>query len=149
MKNLILKRQGGSVILEAMIAMLIFSVGILGLIGMQATAVANVSDAKYRADATFFADQIIGQMWASRVSATTASGVTSYTIDPSFTWPGGTPNPVVTTWAGASGVAGSLPNAGATIAIDAASHQQATVTIWWQPPKAAASHVHTAVAYVN
>ncbi len=137
--------QAGSVILEAMIAILIFSIGILGLIGMQAAAVNNVSDAKYRADASFLADQIVGQMWASRVAVTTA-GVTSYAIDPTYAWnvPGATPNPIVTAWA-ANGVAAYLPNASAVVSI-APGQQNVTVMISWLPPKSPAGtapHVHT------
>jgi len=41
-------QQTGSVVLEALIAILIFSIGILALIGMQATAINSVADAKYR-----------------------------------------------------------------------------------------------------
>ena len=139
--------QTGSVILEAMIAILIFSIGILGLVGMQVTAISNVSDAKYRADASFFADQIIGQMWASRVSVTDASGVTVFTADPSYAWPSSAPNAVTAAWA--SGVAAYLPQGSAVIAIDPASQQQVTVTLSWQPPKATLAHKHTAVAYIN
>jgi type IV pilus assembly protein PilV len=141
--------QAGSVVLEALIAILIFSVGILGLIGMQTTAVSNVSDAKYRADASFFADQIIGQMWASRVTSTDASGVTTYQVDPSYAWPGGTPNLLVQTWAGQSGVAGYLPQGSAVVAISAANPQQVSVMISWLPPKATSAHRHTAVAFIN
>lgn len=138
--------QAGSVILEAMIAILIFSIGILGLIGMQVTAVGNVSDAKYRADASFAADQIIGQMWASRVTAT-VGGLTMVTADPTYAYPGAGANAVVTAWAASS--VGVLPQGSAVIAIEPTSQQQVTVTLSWLPPKAAAPHIHTAVAYIN
>jgi len=141
--------QAGSVILEALIAILIFSIGILGLVGMQATAVSNVSDAKYRADAAFYANQIIGQMWASRVTQTNPAGVSYYAVDPTFAWPASGANATVITWAGQTGVAGALPNGTATIVIDPASQQQVTVTLNWQPPAASAVHVHTTVAYIN
>lgn len=58
--------QRGSMLLEGLIAILIFSVGILAIVGMQATAIKNSADAKYRADASYLANQIIGQMWADR-----------------------------------------------------------------------------------
>lgn len=141
-------RQSGSVILEALIAILIFSVGILALIGMQATAISNVSDAKYRADASFLTDQIIGVMWANRVASTVA-GVTTYAPDPSFacntTASGVCSNAVVQQWA-ASDVAAALPNSTANIAI---SGSQATVTLTWTPPKATTSHRQTTVAIIN
>ena len=41
-------RQAGVMLLEAMIAILIFSVGILAIVGMQGTAIQNMSEAKYR-----------------------------------------------------------------------------------------------------
>lgn len=143
-------RQSGSVILEALIAILIFSVGILAMVGMQATAISNVSDAKYRADAGFLADQIIGVMWANRVAAT-VSGVTVYSPDPSFACVPASgvvctsTNTAVQQWA-ASDVAAALPNPTADIAI---TGSQATVTLTWQPPKATAPHRHVAVAIIN
>ncbi len=140
-------RQSGSVILEALIAILIFSVGILALVGMQATAINNVSDAKYRADAGFLSDQIIGVMWANRVASTVA-GVTTYTPDPTFacnTASGVCANTVVQQWA-ASDVAAALPNSTANVAI---SGSQATVTLTWRPPKAITAHRQTTVAIIN
>lgn len=51
-------------LLEALIAILVFSLGILALIGLQAQSIRNSSEAKYRADASFLANQIIGYMWS-------------------------------------------------------------------------------------
>lgn len=64
--------QQGSVLLEALIAFLIFSMGILGVIGLQATAINNTLEARYRTDAAFLANQILAQMWTD--SVVTASG---------------------------------------------------------------------------
>lgn len=140
--------QQGSVLLEALLAILIFSIGILALVGMQATTISNVADAKYRADASFLADQIIGVMWASRI-ATTVSGVTTFTPDPAFACAPCTQangNAATKAWAGTSGIAGALPNGSGSIAI---SGSQVTVTMTWQPPQATTAHRHTAVAYIN
>lgn len=141
-------RQSGSAILEALIAILIFSVGILAMVGMQATAISNVSDAKYRADAGFLSDQIIGVLWANRVASTVA-GVTVYSPDPSFACntasSGVCANPTVQQWA-ASDVAAALPNSTASIAISGA---QATVTLTWRPPQATTAHRQTTVAMIN
>ena len=57
--------QQGVVLIEAMIAILIFSVGVLGIVGMQASMVKNTSDAKYRADAAYIAQQNIGLIWTN------------------------------------------------------------------------------------
>jgi type IV pilus assembly protein PilV len=56
--------QKGIVLLEALIAVLIFSMGILAIAGLQAAMVKNTSDAKYRSDAAFIAQQRLGVMWA-------------------------------------------------------------------------------------
>jgi len=55
------KFQEGVVLLESLIAILIFSMGILALVGLQGAMVKNTSDAKYRAEATFIAQQRLGQ----------------------------------------------------------------------------------------
>lgn len=59
------KQQSGVMLLEALIAILIFSLGILGIVGMQASAMSASRDAKYRTDAGLLANEIIGQMWAA------------------------------------------------------------------------------------
>ena len=59
-----LRRQRGLMLLEALIAILIFSVGILGLVGLQATAVRQSTEARHRAEASQLADRLLGQMWA-------------------------------------------------------------------------------------
>jgi len=56
--------QQGVVLLESLIAILIFSMGILALAGLQATMLKNTSDSKYRADAGYIAQQSLGAMWA-------------------------------------------------------------------------------------
>ena len=45
--------QQGVVLLESLIAILIFSMGILALVGLQAAMISNTSNAKYRADASY------------------------------------------------------------------------------------------------
>ncbi len=58
------KFERGVVLLESLIAVLIFSLGVLGIVGLQATMIKNTSDSKYRSEASFIAQQRIGQMWA-------------------------------------------------------------------------------------
>ncbi|MFH2139621.1 MAG: prepilin-type cleavage/methylation domain-containing protein [Pseudomonadota bacterium] len=57
--------QQGVVIIEAMIAILIFSIGVLGIVGMQANMVKNTSESKFRNDASYIAQQQIGALWVS------------------------------------------------------------------------------------
>jgi type IV pilus assembly protein PilV len=57
-------KQEGVMLIEALIGILIFSIGILALIGMQAVAMKNTNDARFRSEASFLATQIVGTMWA-------------------------------------------------------------------------------------
>jgi type IV pilus assembly protein PilV len=50
-------------LIEALIGILIFSIGILALLGMQGAAIKNTTDARYRSEAAFLSTQIVGQMW--------------------------------------------------------------------------------------
>lgn len=149
-----LSSQRGSMLLEGLIAILIFSMGILALIGLQAIAIKNTADAKYRAEAAFLANQIIGQMWADN-----PGNLANYAHNPmggTCTTFGGaaSANANVTAWLGnattAGTVAGNLP--GATSArqqITIGAGNLVTVTICWQGPQEAAPHNHVTVAQIN
>jgi type IV pilus assembly protein PilV len=62
-------KQRGSLLLEGLIGILLFSVGILAVVALQGTATKAVTQAKFRSDASFLADQLIGQVWANRTNA--------------------------------------------------------------------------------
>lgn len=57
-----IRNQAGVVLIEALLGILIFSIGILALIGMQSVAVKNTSDARYRTEASFLASSIVSQI---------------------------------------------------------------------------------------
>ena len=59
-----LRSQRGIMLLEGLIAILIFSLGVLAMIGMQAVSVSQTSQAKYRVDASLLANKLIAQMWS-------------------------------------------------------------------------------------
>jgi type IV pilus assembly protein PilV len=61
--------QQGVVMIEVMVAILIFSVGVLAIVGLQATMIKSTADAKYRADASYIAQSRIGQIWADPANA--------------------------------------------------------------------------------
>jgi type IV pilus assembly protein PilV len=56
------KVQSGLILLEAMVAILIFTIGVIALMGVQAAAMRSTSDSKIRMDAEFFADQLLSEM---------------------------------------------------------------------------------------
>jgi type IV pilus assembly protein PilV len=65
------QRQQGSFLLEALIAILIVALGVLGSVGLLARSMQEVDDAKNRGEAAYLANQLIGQMWLTdRVTAT-------------------------------------------------------------------------------
>lgn len=49
--------------IEVLLGILIFSIGILAMLGMQTLAMRATIDAKYRAEAGFLANEILGVMW--------------------------------------------------------------------------------------
>lgn len=56
-------RESGVMLIEALIAILIFSIGILAVVGMQGVAIKNVTESKYRSEAAFLANELISNMW--------------------------------------------------------------------------------------
>lgn len=58
-------KQKGVLLLEALIAILIFSLGILGSIGLQAASIKQATAAEDRAKAASLANDLISRMWAS------------------------------------------------------------------------------------
>lgn len=57
--------QSGFTLIEVLVSVLIFSFGILGIVGLQATAIKMSTDAQQRAEATFLADQLLARMLIS------------------------------------------------------------------------------------
>lgn len=128
--------QKGSMLIEALLAILVFSVGVLALVGMQAAAIKNVNNAKYRTDASFLANQVIAEMWANRNNL------------PAYAYAGGAVPAVLTNWVG--DVQNALPDAVANppqIALGAGN--QVTVTVFWRPPNTVTPHNYVVVAYIN
>lgn len=68
-------RQSGVVLLETLVAILIFSLGILGIIGLQAGMISGASEAKYRTEAGFFANRLLADMAAADRSSMAAMSV--------------------------------------------------------------------------
>ena len=55
--------QTGAYLLEALVGILIFSFGILGIVGLQAQAIRFTNDSEYRAEAVYLANSLISEMW--------------------------------------------------------------------------------------
>jgi type IV pilus assembly protein PilV len=55
-------------LIEAMVGILIFAFGIIGLVGLQVAMTRAQGAAKYRADAVYLGSQAVGSMWADRAN---------------------------------------------------------------------------------
>ena len=68
--------------IEALVAILILTIGILGLVGLQASMTRAQSSAKYRADAAYLASELIGALWIDKPNlasyATTSGSACTY-----------------------------------------------------------------------
>lgn len=151
MKKSYSSHQQGSAILEALISILIFSIGILSLMNLQAASIKNSSDARYRADATYLANQIIGQMWVDR------GNISAYAHKPAGAAcaPTGAAsgNSNVTAWlAQASTLLPGASSANQQITVGALTSSNAypiTVTICWQAPQDSAPHNFVTTTQIN
>jgi type IV pilus assembly protein PilV len=54
--------ERGASLLEGMVAILIFSIGILGLMTLYAASIKNTTDAQYRSEASYLVNSVIGKM---------------------------------------------------------------------------------------
>ncbi len=61
-------KQNGAVLLEALIAVLIFSFGILAISGLQGAMMKNTADATYRAEAAYVVQQELGAMLSNPIA---------------------------------------------------------------------------------
>jgi type IV pilus assembly protein PilV len=61
--------QKGVMLLEALIGILIFSIGILALIAMQSVAISQMRDAQYRTEASTLANRMMGELVLLRTTA--------------------------------------------------------------------------------
>lgn len=157
--NQSLNKNAGFMLLEALVSIVIFSVGVLAIVGMQAVAVKVTSDAKYRSDAALLANQLIGQMWTSNR--------TQAVLQNNFSGPSGA-GYQAWAWSGVGGggsqsapatgtVLQALPGAQAnppTVVISpvtatATATSFVTITIFWQPPNDPDQHNYVTVAQIG
>jgi len=88
--------QQGVALLEVLVSLLLFSLGILGLIGLQARAVSFSIDAEDRNRASLLANDVASAMWLQRtvtIDTTEDSPLQKRARDPGL---GGLPNGVLT-----------------------------------------------------
>ena len=144
--------QRGVMLIEVLVAIAIFSFGILGIVGLQATAIRTVRDADYRAKASLFANQIVSQMWVDRFNVPTYA----LNADAAAACAAGTnttSNAAVTSWLdGLTDTTnpGSLPGAASLQQqILVAPNNIVTLTLCWQAPQDATPHNFTLTTQIQ
>ena len=151
--------QGGVMLLEALLGLLIFSLGILALVAMQSVSISNVSNAKYRVEAAFAAEEIMNYMWLS--------DPTPATLQLGFAYPGGNSQYLMNWVTKLQAAPYGLPGAGTyppTVVVGAPvgcipavppqvipsqCATPVTVTIRWKAPDAIAPSNHVAMTYIT
>jgi type IV pilus assembly protein PilV len=152
----------GVMLLEALIGILVFSCGVLGLVAMHAAAIGQATGARERAQASYFANQLIAQMWADNRTnlASYSSYPTAGAAGTTCAFSGSaTTNANAVSWlqalrAASTGLPGAVALDNHTqIAVAAntptAGDTQVTVTICWRAPDETGWHSYTDVATLS
>jgi type IV pilus assembly protein PilV len=56
------RRERGATLIEGMVAILIFSIGILALMSLHALSIKNTTDAQYRSEASYLANGVLARI---------------------------------------------------------------------------------------
>jgi type IV pilus assembly protein PilV len=139
------KSQSGVMLLEALIGILIFSLGVLALVGMQALAVKVATESRERAEASNLASQLIGEMWINRAN------LANY----EYTAGSGAVPAELTNWV--AQVQAALPNANVylpsvsigTPTMAGVNGNEVIITIRWQAPGTTGVRQFLMSAYIN
>jgi type IV pilus assembly protein PilV len=164
--NMKKQSQSGLFLLEALIAILIFSLGILGMVAMGGTAIASQSDAQHRTEAANFASDIAAKI-ALNVDRANPASVAGFSHLPviggycSFTGAAAS-HAVVADWvervrgavAGVPGLPGATTTSESVLVETGPAFNKVTITVCWKPPSTSATplapwHRHVLVSYIN
>jgi type IV pilus assembly protein PilV len=108
------RAQRGVALLECLMALLIFSVGLLGLLGLEARVMGISTDSENRSRAAMLASEVASQMWLNGTVSPATPAYTALVANAGNQTLGGVP----------SGIVNVTPVAGTTNAAD--------VTVTWQ-----------------
>jgi type IV pilus assembly protein PilV len=127
--------QRGFALLEVMVALLICSAGILGIVGLQATMTRAQTSTAFRGEAAYLAQQLIGGMWADHSSlagyATGSSTCSAACLD----------------WQ--SRIASRLPGGTGSVTVDSVTGLVTIEIRWTAPGESTPSRFKTATVITN
>lgn len=130
------RRQRGVAMLEAIIAIVILGVGLLGAVGMQARAYSALSDAGMRAEATIAGDTLLGIM------SNDAANLASYAVTES-----GSANAVLAPWL--TETKARIPNAIVAVTVTPQTGRtRVDISIRWTRKTGASENRHVLTSYV-
>ncbi|HFA60255.1 MAG TPA: type IV pilus modification protein PilV [Rhodospirillales bacterium] len=115
----------GVSLVEVLVALLVLSIGLLGLANLQLTAIRNAHSAHMRSQASILAQDILDRIRANRANAT------AYNIALSDAAPTGASVAEKDLKAWLDSLASSLPQGDGAVAVTAGSPTTVTVTIQW------------------
>ena len=157
-----MKHQRGVFLLEALVAILIFSLGVFGMVAMGAASVSAQSDAQYRTQAANLANDIASEIELTVLRTATGDidpvSLATFQHNPTsngscvFTGAASTAA-AVTAWASKVSSVDGLPGATSggqqVLVTTAGGVNRVQVTVCWQAPADRAPRRHTLVTYVN
>ncbi|MYM22506.1 hypothetical protein GTP46_07605 [Duganella sp. FT135W] len=132
------RRQGGIALLEAMLAIVILGIGLLGTVGLQARAYSALSDAGTRAEATLAAEKLIGVINAD------LPNITQYNLAE-----GATPNTTLSAWVAET--KRNIPGAVLFVQVQdqaAQNRYQVDISIRWQRKAKSEPNRHRVTSYI-
>lgn len=122
--------QRGMQLLEVMVSVLIFSIGLLGMVALYARSIQDSVNAEDRTRAALLADEIVNTMWTSGTLNLPPAVLTAWQAKVAPAAAAAGPPKVTSDITNAH-----LPSGSGTVAVDPTT-STATITIEWQAPSA-------------
>lgn len=145
--------QSGVMLLEALIGILIFSLGILAMVGLQGMSIKLATDSRDRAEASNLASQLVGDMWLHRTtlasyqysgSGSAPAALATWITQVNNSLPDSATYPPIVDVSAASAATWQLAPVPAT-----SIGTQTTVTLRWRNPTEPTVHQFVMSAYIN
>ncbi|SCK62025.1 type IV pilus assembly protein PilV [Variovorax sp. HW608] len=109
----------GVAMIEVLVALLLFMLGVLGMVGLQSSMTRAQTESKVRSDAAYLASELIGRMWSDLTNYATYNGSGCATQTRCKEWQ--------------TKVANSLPGGTGAVTVDATTGNVAVTVSWTMP----------------